>query len=287
MASVADTRTRSSTGGVLSRTTLYIVLCAISVVFLLPWAWAVSTSLKPPQDLLKQPPNWIPSHIQWSNYSQVFRQVPFLRYIANTAFITVFSVIGAAASSAVVGYAFGCLRWRGRNILFVVLMATMILPTFVTFIPLYVIYARIGWLNTYLPLIVPAFLGNAFYIFLMRQFFARLPHEIFDSARVDGAGDWLIFLRVAVPLVKPGLIVVVLLQFIASWNDYFGPLVFLNDNSKYTIALGIAFLQGNYGISNFAMVMAAAIISIVPIVILFFSAQKRFTEGVAMTGMKG
>jgi multiple sugar transport system permease protein len=265
----------------------YVVLVLLSVVFLIPWVWMISTSLKSPDELAVWPPVWIPDVLRWDNYATVFEQVAFLRYIVNTSIIAVLSVVGAVMSSAIVGYGFARLVWPGRDILFGLLIATLILPAFVTFIPLYVIYAQIGWINTYLPLIVPSFLGNAFFIFLLRQFFRRLPQELFDAAKIDGASEVRTFVSIALPLIRPALAVVALLQFIASWNDYFGPLVFLNDNSKYTIALGLATMQSSYGFSNFSWIMAGTAMSVVPIVALFFVAQKTFIQGITLTGLKG
>jgi ABC-type glycerol-3-phosphate transport system permease component len=265
----------------------YPVLILLSVVFLIPWVWMISTSLKSPHELAVWPPVWIPEVLRWDNYLTVFEHVDFLRYILNTSIIAVLSVVGAVMSSSIVGYGFARLVWPGRDLVFSLLVATLILPAFVTFIPLYVIYAQIGWINTYLPLIVPSFLGNAFYIFLLRQFFRRLPQELFDAAKIDGASELRIFFSIALPLIRPALTVVALLQFIASWNDYFGPLVFLNDTSKYTIALGLATMQSTYGFSNFSWIMAGTAMSVVPIVALFFVAQKTFIQGITMTGLKG
>lgn len=266
---------------------IYLGLVLLSLVFVVPWVWMVSTSLKSPDELARWPPTWVPRTLRFDNYAEVFRQVPFLRYLGNTVFVTVFSVVGAVVSNTVVAYGFACLRWPGRDAVFAVLIATLILPAFVTFIPLYTVYAQLGWINTYLPLIIPCFLGNAFFIFLLRQFFRRIPNSLFDAARIDGASELRIFASIALPLVRPAITVVALLQFVASWNDYFGPLIFLNDSSKYTVALGIASMQSTYGFSNFSWIMAGTAMSIVPVVALFFFAQKAFIQGVTMSGLKG
>jgi len=170
---------------------------------------------------------------------------------------------------------------------FAIVLATMILPGFVTFIPLYIVFHRLGWINTYAPLVVPVFLANPFFVFLLRQFFMGLPTELSDAARVDGASELGTFWMVILPLAKPALAVVALFQFIGSWNDYFGPLIYLSDKSLYTVSLGIANMRGSYGFNNYAWIMAATVMSIVPIIVLFFFAQRTFIEGIALTGLKG
>lgn len=265
----------------------YGALILLSLGYLLPWAWMITTSLKNPSELAVWPPVWIPNPIRWDNYLLAFQQAPFLRYALNTLTIALPSVVGAVLSNTLVAYGFACIRWPGRNIVFAFVLATLMLPGFVTFIPLYIIFRKLNWIDTYLPLIVPTFLGNAFFIFLLRQFFLRLPEELSDAARVDGAAEWTIFWRVILPLAKPALAVVALFQFLGSWNDYFGPLIYLNDQSKYTISLGISNMQSAYGFSNFAWIMAATCMSVLPIIVLFFFAQRSFIEGIALTGLKG
>lgn len=265
----------------------YAMMLPLSAMFIVPWVWMISTSLKSPSELAIWPPIWIPNPIRWDNYLLALQQAPFLRYLLNTLTIAVPSVIGAVVSNSLVAYGFARVRWPGRDIVFALVLATLMLPGFVTFIPLYVTFRQLNWLNTYLPLIVPSFLGNAFYIFLLRQFLMRLPEELSDAARVDGASEWRIFVRIILPLTKPALAVVALFQFLGSWNDYFGPLIYINDQSKYTIALGIANMQSSYGFSNFAWIMAATCMSVLPIIVLFFFAQRTFIEGIALTGLKG
>jgi multiple sugar transport system permease protein len=272
---------------VLANVLRYGLLLALSAVFILPWIWMITTSLKNPSELAVWPPVWIPKPIRWDNYALAFQQAPFLRYLLNTLTIAVPSVIGALLSNSLVAYGFARVRWPGRDIVFALVLATLMLPGFVTFIPLYVIFRKLNWINTYLPLIVPAFLGNAFFIFLLRQFFMRLPEELSDAARVDGASEWKIFWRIMLPLARPALAVVALFQFLGSWNDYFGPLIYISDKSKYTISLGIANMQSSYGFSNFAWIMAATCMSVLPIIVLFFFAQRTFIEGIALTGLKG
>ena len=286
------TRSRPKVGTVqvmrvLSNILKYGALILFSCFFVLPWVWMISTSLKSPQELSVYPPVWIPNPIRWDNYVTAFQQASFALYIRNTLMIALPSVIGALLANTTVAYGFSRLHWPGRDTVFAIVLATMILPGFVTFIPLYLVFRDLGWLNTYLPLIVPTFTGNAFFIFLLRQFFMGLPEELSDAARVDGASELRTFTQVILPLAKPVLAVVALFQFINSWNAYFGPLIYLNDTSRYTISLGIANMQSTYGFTNFAWIMAATVMSVVPIIVLFFFAQRTFIEGIALTGLKG
>lgn len=265
----------------------YAALVFFSGFFVLPWVWMISTSLKNPQELAVWPPIWIPNPIRWDNYVSAFRQAAFAQYVINTLIVAVPSVIGAVLSNALVAYGFARVRWPGRDIVFAVVLATLILPGFVTFIPLYIIFRKLNWINTYLPLVIPAWLGSPFFIFLLRQFFMGLPLELSDAARVDGASEFGIFWRIILPLARPAIAVVALFEFIGSWNAYFGPLIYLNDKAKYTISLGIANMQTSYGFMNFAWIMAATVMSVFPIIVLFFFAQRTFIEGIALTGLKG
>lgn len=265
----------------------YAVLVLFSGFFLLPWAWMLSTSLKNPEELAIYPPIWIPDPIRWDNYLLAFNEGSLGIYLINTVIVTVPSVLGAVLSNALAAYGFSRVRWPGRDMIFAIVLATLILPDFVTFIPLYLVFRNLNWINTYLPLVVPTFLGNPFFIFLLRQFFMGLPVELSDAARVDGASEFRIFMQIILPLARPALAVVALFQFIGSWNDYFGPLIYLNDTAKYTISLGIANMQTAYGFMNFAWIMAATCMSVLPIIVLFFFAQRTFIEGIALTGLKG
>lgn len=288
---VAGTRHVSSLKVRLSRgfveISKYVGLVLFSLFFILPWVWMISTSLKNPNELAIWPPIWIPHPVRWDNYLQAFQTAQLGQYFLNTLYIAIPSVIGAVASNSIAAYGFSRVKWIGRDIVFGIVLGTLILPGFVTFIPLYIIFHRLGWINTYLPLIVPGFLGNPFFIFLLRQFFMGLPAELSDAARVDGCSEFGIFWRIILPLAKPALAVVALFQFIGSWNDYFGPLIYLSDKALYTISLGIANMQSSYGFMNFAWIMAATVMSVVPIIILFFFAQRTFIEGIALTGLKG
>lgn len=262
-------------------------LLAVAFVLLLPFAWMVSTSLKGNEAIFAIPPQWIPETIRWDNYAEVFERMPFLLYLRNTTVITVFTIIGTVGSSALVAYAFACLRWPGRDLLFLFVVATMMLPLQVIMIPLFVLFKEFGWLNTYKPLIVPAFLGGgAFNIFLMRQFFLTLPSELFDAARIDGASEWTIFWRIALPLARPALVTVALLTFMFAWNDFLGPLIYLSDQAKNTLALGLALFTGQHQ-TDWGVLMAASILMMVPVIALFFFFQRYFIKGFTMSGLKG
>ncbi|MCC6168453.1 MAG: carbohydrate ABC transporter permease [Caldilineaceae bacterium] len=265
----------------------YALLFLFAGFFVLPWVWMVSTSLKNPDELAVYPIIWIPDPIRWDNYIAAFQRAEFSRFLGNTLLVAVPSVLGAVVSNSLVAYGFARVRWPGRDLLFGLVLATLILPGFVTFIPLYLIFKQLNWINTYLPLVVPTFLGNPFFIFLLRQFFLSLPEELADAARVDGASELRIFSQIILPLSRPALAVVALFQFIGSWNDYFGPLIYINDKALFTISLGIANMRASYGFSNFAWIMAATCLSVLPIIVLFFFAQRTFIEGIALTGLKG
>jgi multiple sugar transport system permease protein len=265
----------------------YTVLIALSLFFILPMVWMISTSLKSPQELSVWPPIWIPKPPQWRNFLAAFSEAQFSVFVVNTLRVAIPSVIGAVLSNALIAYGFARIRWPGRDVVFAIVLGTMILPGFVTFIPLYIIFHKLNWLNTYRPLVIPIWFGSPFFIFLLRQFFMGLPEALSDAARVDGASELRTFTQIILPLARPALAVVALFQFIGSWNDYFGPLIYLSDKSKYTVTMGIANMRTAYGFSNFAWIMAATVMSTVPIIVLFFFAQRTFIEGIALTGLKG
>jgi multiple sugar transport system permease protein len=264
---------------------LILILCGLA--FLLPFFWMVSTSLKENEQVLAFPPTWIPSPVAWSNYADALDSVPFLRYATNTTVITVSTIVGALISNTIVAYGFAQLEWKGRDALFIVVLATMMLPYQVTMIPLFIIFSDIGWTNTFLPLIVPEFFGNAFYIFLLRQFFRGIPRDYSDAARLEGASEFKILYQIIVPLAKPALISVALFQFLFSWNDFLAPLLYLNDQSKYTLSLGLANMQSSLGLSQFGQIMAVATMTVLPVIIIFAVAQRFFIQGISMSGIKG
>ena len=265
----------------------HAVLLACSALFILLFLWMVGTTLKTNQQVVTYPPEWIPNPVHWRNYADALDAAPLLRYAWNTTRICLVTIVGAVVSNAIIAYGFARLEWRGRDALFVIVLASLMLPFQVTMIPLFLIFARLDWTNTYLPLTVPAFFGNAFFIFLLRQFYLRIPRDYSDAARLEGASEFRILRDIIVPLSRPALITVALFQFLASWNDFLGPLLFLNDEAKFTLSLGLANMQSNYGLSQFGQIMAAATMIVAPVLIAFLLAQRHFIHGIATSGLKG
>jgi multiple sugar transport system permease protein len=267
---------------------LHCVLLAASLVFTFPFLWMLFTALKTPAELLKGTAAFFPAQPQWSNFLTAVTVIPFLRYLMNSLTIVILVMMGTLFSSTTAAYAFAKLNWKGRDKWFVVMLATMMIPIQVILIPTYVMYAHIGWLGTRLPLIVPTFFGGgaAFYIFMLRQFFKGIPKELSESAIIDGAHHGHIFLRIMLPLCKPALITVLLFTFMGTWNDYFGPLIFLSNPEHWTLALGLRAFQMQFG-GRFDLMMAAAILIMTPTLLIFFLAQRSFIEGITFTGIKG
>lgn len=265
---------------------IYLTLIVGALFFLLPFGWMVSTSLKADHQVFSIPPEWIPAPVMWSNYARLMTEIPFLRYLANTVFVTVLSVTFYVASSAVVAYGFAKIRFPGRDLLFYFLLATMVLPPQVTLIPQFVMFQKLGWVGTFLPLIVPALTGSAFAVFLLRQFYTAIPGNISDSARIDGANEWQIFSRIVLPLSRPALATASLFIFIWTWTDFLNPLIYLTDDRLYTLAIGLQQLSSTRA-AAWPLLMAGSLLMSLPIVVLFFFAQKTFIEGVATGGIKG
>ncbi len=264
----------------------HVVLIALSVMFGLPLVWMLVTSFKSAPAAVAQPPTWWPHPWLWSNYSQLFASLPYFRFIVNTVLYAVVTIVGVCVSSSLVAYGFSRLRWPGRDVVFYGMLTTMILPFICTLIPLFVLYKRFGWVGTYLPLEVPTFFGSSvFSTFLLRQFFTTIPESLSDAARIDGANEFYIYRRIILPLAKPALAVVILFQFIYCWNDYIGPVIYLNNQNQFPLSLGLAMIFGDYS-TNWAWVMAGAAAATAPIIVLFFLAQRTFIQGIALTGTK-
>mgnify|MGYP001824869894 FL=1 len=263
----------------------YALAVGGALLFLLPLFWMISSSLKPDYQVLEYPPRWLPNPVRWANYAEALTYVPFGRYTLNTLLIASMTIFGHLLSCTLIAYAFARLRAPGKDILFLLLLATMMLPYPVTMIPIYIGFESVGWVNTFLPLIVPAFFGSPFYIFLMRQFFLTLPVELEDAARIDGANTLQIIWHVILPISKPALATVAIFTFQASWNDFLGPLIYLHDQTKYTVSLGLSFFRSSYDV-RWAYLMAAALVTMLPMILLFFLAQRLFIEGITLTGIK-
>lgn len=269
------------------RLLVYIILIAGSIIMLFPFAWLIRSSLMGTAQIFTFPPEWVPRPFVWSNYSESLTIVPFHRYFFNTMTIEFFAVSGVLISSTVSAYSFARLRWPGRDIIFACVLSTMMLPYAVTLIPVFMGWKALGAVNTFLPLTVPAwFGGGAFNIFLLRQFFRTIPRELDEAAYMDGASPLKVLVTVIIPLSKPAIIVVALFTFIGAWNDFLGPLIYLNDDSKFTLALGLASFKGMYN-AQWGYLMAASATIVAPIIVLFFFMQRYFIEGIALTGTKG
>ncbi len=265
----------------------YTILAILGAIFIMPFLWIVSTSFKADEAIFAIPPQWIPETLHWQNYSGVFERMPFLTYVKNSVFITVLTIVGVILSSSVVAYSFGCLKWPGRDALFVFVLATMMLPMQVTMIPVFVLFKEFGWLNSFKPLIVPAFFGGgAFNIFLLRQFFRTIPKDLLDAARIDGCSELRIYWSIVLPLAKPALATVAILTFMFTWNDFLGPLIYLSDQMMGTIALGLAIFVGQHE-NEWGMLMAASVLMMLPMIFIFFFFQRHFIQGFTMSGIKG
>ncbi|MBN2311384.1 MAG: carbohydrate ABC transporter permease [Candidatus Hydrogenedentes bacterium] len=262
-------------------------LIGLSALFMIPLLITLSDSLKDFVDVYRVPRIWIPDPPRFSNFAQVFETLPFHRFILNTVCITGLALFGQVLSGCLVGYSFARLNWPFRDVLFVVLLCTIMLPPQITLIPVFIMFNKIGWVNTWLPLIVPAYFGGGvFNVFLMRQFFKTIPVSLEDAAKIDGCSSIRIFAQIMVPLAKPAIATICVLGFIGRWNDFQGPLIYLSDYLKYPISMGIFMFKSTESMFvNY--VMAASLIAVVPVLIIFFSAQQYFVKGIVLTGIKG
>jgi multiple sugar transport system permease protein len=266
---------------------LHAVLILLGFTFLVPLLWVISTSVKLPNQVFVLPVVWIPTQYEWDNYSFIFTQVPLLTFMVNTLKVCVLSTLGVAISASFVSYSLARLRWPGRDIVFSLVLATLMLPGIVTLVPTFIIYKQIGWLDTLLPLIVPNwFGGGAFFIFLMRQFMVSLPFELEEAARIDGASSLRILWQIILPLSRPVLATVCVFSFLDRYNDFLGPLIYLNSNSNFTIQIGLAFIAGQYG-NHWPYVMAATFVTVLPVIVIFFLALRQFIGGIQLTGLAG
>lgn len=272
---------------VAQRSLLYASMILLSVVFLVPLVWLVSTSLKPLGQVFEYPPVWIPDPVQWSNFREAVDRAPLFQWLRNTGTVAVFAVVGNVVTSSLVGFGFARLEFPGRGILFVLLLSTMMLPDVVLLVPQFILFRELGWVDTFLPLIVPTFFGGgAFNIFLVRQFYLTIPRDFDEAARIDGASNWQIWRQIVVPLSAPVLTAVAIFSFVHHWNDFMGPLIYLQSEENKTLALGLrAFVSPTDASWNISM--AASMFLVVPILVIFFFGQRFFVKGVSMTGITG
>jgi ABC-type glycerol-3-phosphate transport system permease component len=265
---------------------VWLLLLAIAVVMIMPLLWLVSSSLKPEQRVFQFPPEWIPDPIRWMNYYDALTLKPFHLYLKNTMFIAALNQVAILLGASFCAYGFARIEFPGRNFWFSVVLATMMIPYFAVMVPQFVMFSRLGWMDTFLPLTVPFFFGGgAFNIFLFRQFFRSLPTELSDAARIDGCSEFGIYWRIMLPLSKPALITVAIFTFLFSWNDFIGPLLYINTPEKFTVALGLAAFRGLA--TKWNLVMAASTAMTLPVIVLFFFLQRYFIRGVVMSGLKG
>ena len=266
---------------------IYLALTALAVIFCAPFVWLVITSLKPADEIFAS--NWIPTEWRWDNYADVFNFAPVARWMWNTLVITVLAVVAVLLSSSLVAYGFARIRFRGRGALFALVMATYLLPGAVTMIPTFLIWNELGAVNTFWPLWAGNLFGSAFYIFMLRQFLLTIPQDLVDSARIDGAGFLRIYWTLMLPLIKPALVAVAIFEANAKWDDFMGPLIYLNRPDDYTLALGLGTMKESVQElgTQWSLLMAASVIFMIPMMVLFFLFQRYFMEGVTHSGIKG
>ncbi|MGY3756178.1 carbohydrate ABC transporter permease [Helcococcus kunzii] len=271
----------------LSKIFTFSILTVGAILILLPIISMVSTSLKPMEEIMSYPPTLFPKEVKWDNYAKAWNSAPFTRWTLNTAFLTLINTFISVIVNSYIAYGFAKVDFKGKKFLFTLVLSTMLIPGFVTLVPTYVMYSKIGWVNTYLPLIVPSLFGSAFYIFLMRQYYLGIPNELIESAKIDGASHFYIWRKIMLPLTKPSLATVAIFTFKGVWYDFLGPLLYINDESKYNIQIGLQTFRGTVQ-TQWNYLMAASLISVLPIIILFFVFQKYFIEGSNISsGLKG
>jgi ABC-type glycerol-3-phosphate transport system permease component len=267
---------------------VYGLMSILVAIVLIPVFWMLSTSLKERAQIMVWPPQWIPNPVKWENFLEVFRVAPFGLFIANSLILVVWNMVGSLLSCTLVAYGFARLRFRGREFLFVVLLATLMIPGQVTMIPTFILFNLLGWYNTFLPLVAPAFFGSAFFIFLMRQYMMTIPLDLDDAARMDGCGHFQVLWRILAPLCKPPLTIIAVFTFTGVWNDLMGPLIYLQDMEKFPVAVGLAMFQGMFlWQTNWGLLMAASFMAVLPSLFLYYVAQDHLIGGIASLGLKG
>jgi multiple sugar transport system permease protein len=265
--------------------TVYALLILGSIAFLLPLVWMLSTALKPDTQLFAYPPEWIPKPPQWRNFIEAIEYFPFWLYLRNSVIVTVLAVVGQVLSASIVAYGFARLRWPGREVMFFLVLATLMIPAQVTMIPQFVIFTWLGWVDTLLPLVVPSFFGGgAFNVFLFRQYYRTIPREYNDAARIDGASEWRIYWQIILPQSKPVLATAAIFAFLWTWNDFMGPVIYLHSPQNFTLPIGLRAFQQQTG-TEWDLLMAASLIVMLPVITLFFLLQRYFVQGMAMSGL--
>ncbi len=264
----------------------YATLIMLAAPFVLPFLWMVSTAFKSPSQIFADPPQWIPNPVTLDNFTQAWGLLDFPLLFRNSFIVTGLSVFGTLLTSPLVGYAFATLPGRGKTFWFNLMLATIMIPSAITLIPLFVLFSKLGWVDTYLPLVLPSFFANAVYVFLFRQFFRTIPMDLFESAELDGCNPWQAYWRIALPLARPAVSAVAVFAFIGAWNDFLGPLVYLNTADKYTVSLGLSLFQGVY-YTQLEYLMPMSLAALLPVLALFIFSQHYFVEGVLTTRFEG
>lgn len=267
---------------------VYALVVPGAVFFVIPLLWMLSTALKDPKQIFVFPPQWIPNPVRWENFAEGWTAyLPFNRFLLNSLIITIGNILGNVISCSLAAFAFARLRARGKEFFFALVLATMLLPTEVTIIPQYVLFTRLGWNDSWLPLMIPPWFGWPFFIFLLRQFFMGIPHELDEAARLDGASSWSILWNIIIPLAKPALATVVIFAFIGNWNNFLGPLIYIRSTDLQVLAVGLNMFRGAYGPTSYHLMMAVALLVLMPVLVVFFFGQRLFVQGIALTGIKG
>ena len=271
----------------MKRVGVFVMLLSGAILFSVPFLWTVSTALKTNEQVFAVPPEWVPRPPQWNNFARAWTELPFPTFVINTVLITIIACVGQVFSASLVAYGFARFTFKGKNALFYLMLSTMMLPSQVTMIPVFLLWRELRLIDTFAPLTVPAFFGGgAFTIFLLRQFFLTIPRELDEAAMLDGASPLAIWWRVLLPLSRPALITTALFSFLGHWDDFMGPLIYLNSMEKYTVSIGLRMFQDMFG-TQLELLMAASLIHILPTIVIFFVAQRYFIKGIALTGLKG
>jgi multiple sugar transport system permease protein len=287
VASPTQTTAARRSSRLVGQAVLYLLLSLLAVAFLVPSLWLVSSSFKASTEIFVHPIKWIPDRLMFSNYAEAFTIQPLGRFALNTGIVVFLAVLGTVVGSASVAFSFARLRWPGRDFFFALLLASMMLPEVVTLIPKFILFRQLGWIGTFAPLTVPFWFGGTpFFVFLLRQFYRGLPYELDEAARIDGAGSFVILTRILLPLSKPALTTVVVFSVLANYNDFLHPLIYLNRQESWTLALGIRLFNDSFA-ARWELIFAAASVMIAPMIALFFFAQRYFVQGIQMTGLGG
>lgn len=262
-----------------------VFLVIMSIIFLMPLYWMIVTALKSNPELAQIPPTIVPQSWEWDNFVKAFQTIPFASYFLNSILITILTVVGAVVSNLIVAYGFSCIEWRGRNLVFYLVLATIFIPFPLAIIPQFDMFAWLHWINTYLPLVVPSFFASAFYTFMLRQFLLQVPRDLLDAARIDGASEWRILWQVVAPMTRPALAAVAIFAAVGAWNDFMGPLIYLQDDALQTLSIGLQAFRSTHDI-QFNLLMAASVMVIVPVTLLFFVFQRFFIRGITLGSIR-